>query len=141
MATAAIPGFNATIEISTDGGTVYNPVGEMRDVTLQLEMAEIDATSKDSAGWGEIIAGIQRWSVTAEGLFVDGNTGQDALYDALTGRTLVKLRLRPRVASGLDQYVGDAYITGWENAEPLEDAVAVNITARGSGALTKSNQA
>lgn len=140
MPTGAIPGFNAKLAVSTDGGSVYNDIGEMRDVTLTVEADEIDATSKDSAGWREFLEGLTQWGGTAEGLWLDVNTGQDAVYNALVAKTTVMLRLRPKTGAGLDQYIGTAIITGYEVANPLDDAVAVNITFRGTGALAKSAQ-
>lgn len=141
MATAAVPGFNAKVAVSTDGGSVYNVIGELRDVTLTLEADEIEATSKDSAGWREFIEGLKQWGGSAEHLYLEANVPQDALYSALINRTLVKLRFRPKGDTvGFQQFIGDAVITGWEPALPTDDAVAVSITFRGTGALTKSTQ-
>lgn len=140
MPTAAIPGFNAVLAISTDGGSVYNTIGELKDFTLTIEHNLINATSKDSAGWEEMIPGLKKWSISGGALYLNANAGQDAAYDALVNGTKIKLRMRPRVSTGWDQYVGDAYIDNWEIANPLDDAVAVNVSATGTGALTNSNQ-
>lgn len=141
MATAAVPGFLAKVAVSTDGGSVYNVVGELRDVTLTLEADEIDATSKDSAGWREFIEGLKQWSGSAEALYLEANVAQDALYNALINRTLVKLRFRPKGDQvGFKQFIGDAVITGFEPGLPTDDAIANAITFRGTGALTQSTQ-
>lgn len=140
MATAAVPGFNAVLAISTDGGSTYNTIGELKDFTLHLESNMINATSKDSAGWEEMIPGLKKWSISGGGLYLNANTGQDAAYNALVNGTKIKLRMRPVSTTGFDQYIGDAYINSWEVANPLEDAVAVNVSATGTGALTNSNQ-
>jgi TP901-1 family phage major tail protein len=141
MATAAIPGFNAKVAVSSDGGSNFFVIGELRDVTLTVEADEIDATSKDSAGWREFIVGLKQWGGSAEHLYLEANTAQDALRNALVNRTLVKLRFRPKGDSvGADQFIGDAIITGWEPALPTDDAVAVSVTFRGTGAIVESTQ-
>lgn len=140
MATLALPGFNAKLAVSTDGGSIYNDIGELRDVTVTVEADEIDATSKDSAGWREFIQGLKQWGGSAEGLYLQANVGQDAVYNALVNGTLVKLRFRPKAGAGNDQFIGDAIITGYEPAGPLDDAIAVSINFRGTGALANSVQ-
>lgn len=140
MATAAIAGHVATLEVSPDGGSNYYAIGELRDWEIRVEVNAIDATSRDSAGWGEEIDGIKRWRGNANAMYLDANTAQDAIWTALTGGTTLKGRFRPKVASGFDQYVGDFRIRNWAPAAPLEDAVAVDIEFTGTGSLVKSNQ-
>jgi TP901-1 family phage major tail protein len=141
MATQAITGYNASLEVSTNGGTTYTRVGELRDITLHVEADKIDASSKDSAGWREFLLGMKSWSGTAGGLFVDADVAQDALYAALENGTKVKLRFRPQAAtSGKKQWVGDAMIMSYEIGDPMDDAVAVTIEFTGSGALARSTQ-
>lgn len=140
MPTASLPGFNAKLAVSTDGGTTYTDIGELREVTLTLEADEIDATSKDSGSWREFIPGLKQWGGSAAGLYLQANAGQDAVYNALVNGTTVKLRFRPRAGAGNDQFIGDAIITSYEPSAPLDDAIAVNIAFRGTGALVNSVQ-
>src|SRR5574341_717718 len=105
-----------------------------------LESDEIDATSKDSGGWREFLPGLKQWGGSAEGLYLQANTGQDAVYNALVNGTTIKLRLRPKTGAGNDQWIGDAVITSYEPAGPLDDAIAVSIAFRGTGALANSVQ-
>lgn len=140
MATQALPGYNAKLAVSTDGGSTYTDVGELRDVTLTLEADEIDATSKDSNGWREFIQGLKKWGGTAAGIYLQANVGQDALYNALVNGTTVMLRFRPKSGVGNDQFIGTAVVTHYEPAGPLDNAIAVNITFRGTGALANSVQ-
>lgn len=140
MATQAIAGYNALMYISTDGGTTYNKVGELKDVTLTVERETIDATSHDSGGWKENIAGLGSWSASAEALYVDADAGQDAVYNALVNGTLAKFRFLPKTGTGLEKFEGDGRIVSWELAGPNDDAAAVSIEIEGSGALTKGVQ-
>lgn len=141
MATAAIAGYKAKLYVSTDGGNTYNLVGEVRNLTLRVEADNIDVTSHDSAGWREFIQGLKQWTATAEALYVDTNAQQDAVYAALTGGTVIDLRIYAEEASGKEQWEGEARVTSWELSGPNDDAAVVNLEFQGTGALTKGVQA
>lgn len=136
MASQAIAGFNGKVYISTDGGTTYIVIGELKDATLTLNQSEIDVTSLDSAGWSEFIAGLKDWEVSTEGLYIAGDAGQDALYNALVNGTAVKIRLLPKIGTGNKGYEGNAIITSWEINNTTDDAVSVSASFKGTGALT-----
>lgn len=140
MATAAIAGMTATLEISSDGGASYDKIGECKDITLSVSAEEIDATSMDSGGWKEFIPGLMEWTAETEALYVGADVGQESLYNALTGRTPVKIRFRPKVGTGHDQFTGDAIITSWSVAAPLSDAAASSLSFRGTGVLARVAQ-
>lgn len=140
MATQAIAGYNALLYVSTDGGTTYNPIGELKDVTLTVKQDAIDATSHDSAGWKEFIPGVSEWTAKAEALYIDANATQDAVFNALINKTILKFRLTPKTGSGLEKFEGSGIITDWELAGPNTAAAAVSISIQGTGALTKGVQ-
>lgn len=134
--TQAIAGYQGKVYISSDGGTTYNPIGEIRDATLTINSSEIDATSFDSGGWSEFIPGLKDWEVSAEGLYVVANAGQSALYNALVNGSTVKIRLLPKTGTGNTGYEGNAIITSWEINNTTDDAVSISASFRGTGALT-----
>lgn len=136
MPTQAIAGFQGKVLISTDGGTNYIVLGEMREATLSIEAEELDATSFDSGGWSEFVSGLKSWEVESEGLYVQADAGQDALYNALVNGTKVKVRLLPKDGAGNKGFQGDAIVTSWELNPPVDDVVTVSATFRGTGALT-----
>ncbi len=139
MATAAITGYSALVAISTDG-TTYNNIGEIRDCTLNVEGDAIDATSHDSGGWKEFIAGLKSWSVDGDALYIDVDAGQDAVYAALDGGTLLYIRFRPKTGTGKDNFAGRGIVTSWSLAGPNSDAATAKIKIQGSGSLVKSAQ-
>ena len=142
MSTQAIPGFIAKLRISTDGGSNYYEVGELRDVTLTVERDTIDATTHTDQGWKANLQGLAQWSASAEYLYLKTDAQQDALYDALVNRTPFKVKLLPEgnpATSGDEQFDGDAIITSWELAGPLDDAAACSVEILGDGALVKSD--
>lgn len=136
MGSQAIPGFNGKVYISTDGGTNYTAIGEMKDATLTINSSEIDVTSFDSAGWSEFTPGLKDWEVGSEGLYIAADAGQDALFNALVNGTTVKVRLLPKAGTGNKGYQGDAILTSWEINNTTDDAVSISASFRGTGALT-----
>lgn len=140
MTTAAIAGLAATLEISSDGGTTFNKIGECKDITLTVNGEVIDATSRDSQGWKEGIPGLLDWSAEGEAFYVASDVAQDNVYAALTGRTPVKVRFRPKVGTGNDSFTGDALIASWALSAPLGDAASSPISLTGTGPLVRSAQ-
>lgn len=61
MATAAIPGYNGSVNI---GGAIL----EARNINITLESDSPDATSYDGSGWKEFIAGLKGGNGTFEAI-------------------------------------------------------------------------
>lgn len=140
MATAAIPGFQGQVMVSTDGVN-YTKLCELREVTITVERDTIDATSHCSAGWKENILGNAQWSASADALYVDGDANQTAVYDALINRTDLYFKFQPTgetPQAGDTLWSGIGIITSWELSLPNDDAAAVSVEILGKGALTKS---
>ena len=97
----ATAGFNGVVQVSTDDIT-YNTIGEVRNVRLQVSGENIDATSFDSSGWRERIVGLSDWRWSAGSFYLEGNTAQDNLRNAITGRTPIYIELTPKELAWLD---------------------------------------
>ena len=140
MATTAIPGFTGQMFASTAAAATSAPatnaIAELTDVTFSLEREEINAFSKDSSGWDEVIYGKGRWSLAGTAIYHDssGSTGQALLYDGALNRTNVGATWRAASSSGVIQYSGGGIVTRWEIANPENDKNTFNFTIRGSGA-------
>jgi len=140
MPSNSTAGFNATIEVSTDGGANYIPVLEVRDFKIKRGQKLMDATSHSSGGDEEHKSGLRNWSATAEALRVYGDAGQDAVEAALNGAEL-KIRYRPKGSgAGKPQKIGSILIEDFEESAPNSDLIATNITFRGTGPLVSSAQ-
>ena len=142
MSTAALPGFLSQVYLSFDAGSSFNPVGELRDVTLSIERDTIDASSHNDQGWKANLQGLAQWSMSAEYMYLKADAPQNALYAALINRTPFKVRYYPEgthpATAGQDQWDGDAIITSWELAGPNDDVQATSVEVLGDGALTQS---
>lgn len=135
MATNAMSGFSAKVEISVDGGTSYQTIGEARDATLSISQNEIEATTFDSAGWSEFIPGLKEWNVDIEALYVPTNVAQENLYEALVDGAMLKVKLLPKTGAGNIGYKGDVFVTSWEINPTPDDVIAVSVSFRGTGVL------
>ena len=140
MSTAAIPGFNAKIFSSSDGGSTFQQIAEMTDATLNVEKDPIEVTSFDSAGWREFIDGLKVWSLSGEANFKSNDQSQTDLYNALVDGTTVKIRVRPKQLSGEPEWEGTGEVINFSVEMALDSAVNVPLEIQGTGALTRANQ-
>lgn len=137
----AVAGYNATVEISTDGGSNYNAIGEMQEDGLKIDGKMLDATSHSSGGWEESIPGNKSWSVDIKGLLVTSDTAQAALASAILAGTKLKVRIRPYGSgTGKPQRIGDAYLQSNQESSPNADLSTFSGTLKGTGALALSTQ-
>lgn len=137
--TNAIAGYNAKLMTSTSTGGSVTALAELRDYTLSVEHAEIDATSHDSSGDREIIAGVGSWSGSADLLHVMSNATHKAAFDLLTSRTKVDAEFYPTGSSSDGHFSGEMFFTSFELSAPNEDALAVGLSFMGTGALARNS--
>ena len=141
MATSALAGYKGLLTTSTASGGAKTRVAEVRDYTLSVEHAEIDATSHDSSGTREVIAGIDSWTGSAELLHVQSNATHKALFDVLTGKTKIDFEFAPTGSTADGTYSGSGFVTGFEVGAPNEDALNTSVNLVGTGALTRNSSA
>lgn len=139
--TQSIAGYKGVLSVSSDGGTTYNPVGELTDVDITFTQKMLDATSHSSAGAEEYVPGTSGWVATAKTLAVYSDTAQAAVIAALTPKTKLFFRFDPVGTSvGLPRRVGAGFIESFKEASPNTNLVAIDISIRGTGVLTFSTQ-
>ena len=113
-----------------------NAIAASKSHTLSVNAETIDVTTKDSAGWKEIIAGLKTWSVDAEGLVAfDNSYNYEFLLDALRNKTKLSIKLQTSTV-GDERLLGDVYVTSVELSAPMEDAITFSASFEGTGALT-----
>lgn len=139
MATAALAGYKAVLSLSTSTGGSVTKIAELRDYTMSVEHAEIDATSHDSSGDREIIAGTGSWNGSAELLTVISDATQKAAFDLLTARTKVDAEFYPTGSSSDGFFSGEIFFTGFDMSAPNDDALATSISFAGTGVLARSS--
>lgn len=137
----AIPGYNGIVSVSTDGGSTYVPVGEMRNCTLNIKVDALDGTSHASGGHKNRIPGLDEWDATVEVLAIFSDAGQAAITAALVAHTRLKFRFDPAgAASGKPRREGFGFFSSWSEKEPTGELVATDLTITGDGELAFSTQ-
>ncbi len=117
-----------------------NAIGELRNFELNESAAMLDATSVDSSGWEESIPGRKSWTGSAEAFYLDNNTAQNAVRTGLTAGTLLSFVFYAKTGSGLNKWSGSGYIQDFKLNPGENQAVMINISIKGSGALTEGDQ-
>lgn len=136
MATSNV--VNSTLlKIYTDATTPV-AVASLTDVTFSVNHEPRDITSKDSAGWRELLEGLRSWSASGTCyLAYDDTNGGDDQIDSTLNRTFIKVEIGTG-ETGDPQITGEGYVTSFEIASPgAEDNVSVSFSIEGSGALYK----
>ncbi len=141
MATSSLAGYKAILTVSTATGQAKTALAELRDYTMTLEHAEVDATSHDSSGTREVVAGTDNWTGSAELLHVQAEATHKEVYDVLFNKVLVDMEFAPTGSSSDGTYSGSGFVTGFELGAPNEDALNSNINFVGTGALTRNSSA
>jgi len=136
--TSAFAGFHGKILVSTDGGSVYNEIAEIKEMTLNLSAELEDATSHDSGGWREFIEGLKTWTVDTETNYIVASTTKDDLFAALVAGTKLLIQFRPNDTTGSDQYEGTVLVGEFTPGSPLADPGNLSLTLQGCGVLSKS---
>lgn len=127
--------FLVKVNTGSDVSPVWTAVGAQRDAKLNRSMATIDVTNKQSGGWEESLPENRSWSIDANALYVPDDTAYEALETAWEAQEAVQILWEE--ANG-DTYAGEAYITDFPKSAPHKDAVAIDVSFKGSGELERT---
>lgn len=129
-----IKGFKVKVNVYDKDGTPIALSGQ-RDATLNMEMAELETTTKESEGNKEVEAGEFSWNLDCDRLISDIGSQTDAIETAFFAREKVILEIL-HIATGKG-YKGAALITSLSIEAPYQDAVTSSVSFIGSGPLTQ----
>ena len=122
-----------------NNGTVGSPswleIDTVRDVTLNLERNEIDDTSRTTNGWRSRLAGLAQWGADFEMIYNTANTAWQKVRESFFLNTSIEVLVLDGDITVDDQegIRGTVFVTNFERAEPLEEAVTNSTTFVGSG--------
>lgn len=121
---------------STDGSEVA--VGHSTSASLSLSADLPDATTKDSSGYNEVIAGTRTGELSFEGLvaYDDSNNAVEAA-DYLLARTKVYWEFGTSV-SGDEVYSGAGFLNAVEMSAEMESPVTYSGSITVTGAIAKA---
>ena len=138
--TNVMNGTDVILAISTDSGTTYTTVGKATSASLQMNMEVRDVTTKDSAGWRELLGGLKSWSLSGEGMVtynLTSKAGFADLFGHMNSRTRLYFRFGS-TTSGEKQYKGHGYLTSLSQDGGVEDNNSFSFSIEGDGALTEA---
>lgn len=121
--------------VQVKSGSSYVTIGGQKDATLTVDADTIDATTKDEGDWRVYLSGLKTWSVSCDGLYVDGDAAQQALINSFYTGTPVEIKMA-KSGTGAFTASGQAIVTHLEIAAAMEDAVTFSVEFQGTGALT-----
>lgn len=141
MATTGV--FNGTNLVVLVGSEV---IAHATSCSLSVSADLPDATTKQSGGWAEEIAGLRSWSLTTDGLATVEPTGTDYvvgdIFSALNGRTSVTVKFT--TANGSTPITGDliwsgsAFVESLDITADMESPVTYSASFTGTGQLTQA---
>lgn len=115
------------------------PIAGTRSFTLTINQTNFDSSSKDSAGWNEVLPGNRDWNVSFDGLFDPSGIMQaEEIFDLIDGRTAVTLEIAVIEGSGL-KFTGTAYANNLTLGAPSGEAVTLSGGFDGTGTLVKGS--
>lgn len=133
MAGVCIPGRLAKLEVSEDGGTVYKVYGGIVDITLNINVDELEATTHDSNGVREYMPNHSDFSLDSSGRWVDGDPGQEVVLNAIDTKATLLFRFYMEAAAGRKKWEGSCFATSASPAGPLDDTAGMDVSFRCSG--------
>ncbi|MHA1210307.1 MAG: phage major tail protein, TP901-1 family [Candidatus Freyarchaeota archaeon] len=132
---AVLKGIDVIVQVDVSG--VPTTIAGQKNATLSLSSDTIDTTSKDTAesngDWRTFLSGIKSWTLSCDGLYVDGDPALDELQTKFEAGEAVSLTMSQ---SGAWTATGNAIITSLDYDASLEDAMTVSAEFQGTGAIT-----
>lgn len=133
MATTGV--FSGTNLILTIEGTT---IGHSTSCTLTLNNDLPEATSKDSSGFQEVIAGVMSGEISFDGLVAyDDTTNAIELNDYLLARTQITCVFGTAV-TGDEVYTAEGFLSSVETTAEMESPVSYSGSITLTGSITKS---
>ena len=130
-------GLNAKLyrNTGTYASPTWNEIGNVKDVTLNLESAEADVTVRANNGWRATVPTLKDASIEFEMVWDTDDEDFEAVRDAyLNNTTLEVVALDGPVtgtgSSGSQGLRAVCNVTGFSRSEPLEEALSVSVTLK-----------
>lgn len=117
------------------GGT---KISALRGASITLNNEMIDITTKDSAGWKEIMPGLRSGNAEVEGLIDDAATyGESDIWTLIDTRASATLTFTTNLSAKF-VYTIAGYLTNFQPGSPgQEDAAAFSASFEANGAVTR----
>jgi len=121
-------GMDCKMYYGTAGASAATEMSNVRDVTLNLETAEADVTTRGNSGWRATVATLKEGSVEFEMIWDTDDVSFNAFKNAYFNKTAIAVKiLDAEGGSGLD---ADFVVSNFSRSEPLEEAVTASVTIK-----------
>jgi len=120
-------GLDGKLYYKVTGGS-YVELTNVKDLTLNMEKALADVTTRAANGWKQYRGALKDASLEWEMVWDTADTGFIAIKDAYLNNT--QLWLKALDSSGGHGFEMLCEITGFSKKEPLEEAQTVSVTAK-----------
>lgn len=120
-------GLSCKLFRGTAGTTAATLMKNVKDVTCNLETGEADITTRAAEGWRVTVGTLKEASIEFAMLYDVEDADMEAIANAFFGNTSIALFVSDGAGSGLDC---DASVTQFNIEQNLEEAVAINVTAK-----------
>ncbi len=127
---AYVLGLNAKM-YRYDGTSTWYEIENVKDVTLNLEGATADVTTRGGNGWRQSVKTLKDGNVSWQMVYDTADADFTAIKDAFLNNTDIKLEILDgdRTTTGTQGLQADFSITGFNINESLEEAMTVDVTA------------
>jgi hypothetical protein len=100
--------------------------GNVKDVTISGDAGEADVTTRRNNGFRATAATLKEFTIETELQVITG----EPFYDAVRAAWLAssEIRLATLTEEDGDGFMGDFTVTGFQNAQPLEESQTVSVT-------------
>ena len=116
----------------TPGRLLFEPVENVRDLTLNLETGEADVSTRGNDGWRASLGTLKDASIEFEMIWDGEDVDCIVLKDAFFTGSPIELLVMDGDAGDVDSQglLALCQITNFTRSESLEEAVTVSITAK-----------
>ena len=130
-------GLNAKLYRNTGSyaSPTWNEIGNVKDVTLNLESAEADVTVRANNGWRATVPTLKDASVEFEMVWDTADEDFQAIRDAYLNNTTLEVLALDGPVSGAGSTGNQGLravcnVTDFSRSEPLEEALSVSVTVK-----------
>ena len=123
---------NTPLSESNVASPTWTEAGNLKDLTLNLSKAEADVTTRSNSGWRANVGTLKEGELSFDMLYETSDAFYTAVYEAWRDGT--ELHVAAAYGdideSGVEYFEMVVAVIGFEEQQPLEDAVTVSVTLK-----------
>jgi hypothetical protein len=114
------------------GGSSWSEMGNVKDVTLNLETGEADVTVRANTGWRAMVGTLKEATIEFTMQWDTEDAGFAALQDAFMNNLSIGIAVMDgEIATpGSQGLTANCSVISFSRSEPLEEAMTVDVTLK-----------